>query len=528
MAVENGKSGRMGVVVLLIGSHVVGCQSGAPGSDVSSQGAATKDSTTCGNGVVDVGEDCDGDCSSICQLDDPCFTMSIEACRCMARHAPGPAVAGDECCPPDATVDTDSDCRRVEKVILETPECCGDLGQLVSIQPSWVVEERMHAILAVVCPPENCGPLGPRSVPMFYHVPALVELQAGSPVRKQVPAALGCIHGFSSEIMAPRSGLRCRAAVWGSSPCDPMPVTSVSSCNGQAVRVNVFGADGDRAYGLQHETLTAWSVLRTDDGPRIGQQVWSLQIPCEAVIRLAMIDPDGALLAYVGISVGQSSECAVGNFWRFGDRGEVVEEVQRGQLPMPQLPGDLQSLEIFMANRAVYGVRYFYNLGGVWMAALGLVDRTTLELMALLAPSGPWQAVLAEDSVVMLVEHAVVKWGLDGSLVWKTDLGIAPGSGSEESQDVEPSNDQKIVLGDRGTVFVADRGVHAVSPNGQLVWSWGTRSPVHALAFSPRGLLAMSGREVSLLDTGAERMARDGWPWKAPNGRGNRNYADRW
>lgn len=75
----------------------------------------------CGDGHVDPGEACDGDCPSICDDSDPCtkdvLTGKASTCDAICSHVPiAQATSGDGCCPMGATYATDKDC----------PQSCGD------------------------------------------------------------------------------------------------------------------------------------------------------------------------------------------------------------------------------------------------------------------------------------------------------------------------------------------------------------------------------------------------------------------
>jgi MYXO-CTERM domain-containing protein len=70
---------------------------------------------TCGNGVVDPGETCDGDCPTSCPSVDPCAPAKLvgSAATCDAHCTSTPVTAcasGDGCCPTGCTNATDSDC----------------------------------------------------------------------------------------------------------------------------------------------------------------------------------------------------------------------------------------------------------------------------------------------------------------------------------------------------------------------------------------------------------------------------------
>ncbi len=70
---------------------------------------------TCGNGVRDPGETCDGDCPTACDDGDVCtadlLTGSAETCDAACRFTPIPiCTGGDGCCPVGCTTATDPDC----------------------------------------------------------------------------------------------------------------------------------------------------------------------------------------------------------------------------------------------------------------------------------------------------------------------------------------------------------------------------------------------------------------------------------
>jgi MYXO-CTERM domain-containing protein len=69
----------------------------------------------CGNGMVDPGETCDGDCPAACDDGDPCTvdTLSGTAAACNAACTTAPTTActpGDGCCPAGCGSPADSDC----------------------------------------------------------------------------------------------------------------------------------------------------------------------------------------------------------------------------------------------------------------------------------------------------------------------------------------------------------------------------------------------------------------------------------
>ena len=88
-----------------------------------SQGDKTNVCDLCGNGKVDSGETCDtgitsgtGKCPTTCDDYKPCTTDALTGSKCTAKCVYTPItknINGDGCCPPGATVKTDSDCKTV-------------------------------------------------------------------------------------------------------------------------------------------------------------------------------------------------------------------------------------------------------------------------------------------------------------------------------------------------------------------------------------------------------------------------------
>jgi hypothetical protein len=86
----------------------------------------------CGNGAIDPGEFCDGDCPTkiYCNDNNPCTadTLLGSAKDCSARCVNTPIVlAGDNCCAPGQTQDTDPDCPVVkgcDNGVIEEGEIC--------------------------------------------------------------------------------------------------------------------------------------------------------------------------------------------------------------------------------------------------------------------------------------------------------------------------------------------------------------------------------------------------------------------
>jgi hypothetical protein len=69
----------------------------------------------CGNGVVETGERCDGDCPTSCKSADPCTSAIWENqegdCNYWCRYEPVTTYfSGDGCCPPGGDRVKDTDC----------------------------------------------------------------------------------------------------------------------------------------------------------------------------------------------------------------------------------------------------------------------------------------------------------------------------------------------------------------------------------------------------------------------------------
>lgn len=91
------------------GGDAGGSGGGAPG------GSGGVVGPSCGNGVVEAGETCDGDCPTTCDDGDACtddaLTGSAATCDATCGAAPKACSAGrDGCCPAGCTTDTDVDC----------------------------------------------------------------------------------------------------------------------------------------------------------------------------------------------------------------------------------------------------------------------------------------------------------------------------------------------------------------------------------------------------------------------------------
>ncbi|EYF01431.1 choice-of-anchor Q domain-containing protein [Chondromyces apiculatus] len=99
------------------GSGGAGAQGGAGGSgNAGGAGGAGGADAVCGNGIVEAGEACDGDCPATCADDGDACTASVlsgtpETCDVTCVDTPITAcVTGDGCCPTGCTAPGDLDC----------------------------------------------------------------------------------------------------------------------------------------------------------------------------------------------------------------------------------------------------------------------------------------------------------------------------------------------------------------------------------------------------------------------------------
>lgn len=89
--------------------------SGGEAAGGSGGGGGGATGPVCGNGSVEAGERCDGDCPATCDDGDACtddaLTGSAATCDATCGAAPKACTAGrDGCCPAGCTTDTDVDC----------------------------------------------------------------------------------------------------------------------------------------------------------------------------------------------------------------------------------------------------------------------------------------------------------------------------------------------------------------------------------------------------------------------------------
>jgi hypothetical protein len=99
---------------------------GMSGSMMSSQNLTPH----CGNGVVEAGEQCDGNCPTMCNTSDPCHPARLVGTKdaCDARCDMDEIVAcmnGDDCCPAACSATSDADCSAsCGNGVVEPPELC--------------------------------------------------------------------------------------------------------------------------------------------------------------------------------------------------------------------------------------------------------------------------------------------------------------------------------------------------------------------------------------------------------------------
>lgn len=70
--------------------------------------------SACGDGILQEGELCDGDCPRACDDEDPCtvdtYTGSVETCDAICIYEPAPCGGEDGCCSQGCTIEDDVDC----------------------------------------------------------------------------------------------------------------------------------------------------------------------------------------------------------------------------------------------------------------------------------------------------------------------------------------------------------------------------------------------------------------------------------
>jgi hypothetical protein len=105
------------------GGSAAGGASGSGGMGGSGENGGSAAGASCGDGVLDDGEQCDmaiasgaGSCPSACTTDDACAPRSLSGSGCDAHcetRAISDAIDGDGCCPAGADVASDRDCCRM-------------------------------------------------------------------------------------------------------------------------------------------------------------------------------------------------------------------------------------------------------------------------------------------------------------------------------------------------------------------------------------------------------------------------------
>lgn len=101
-------------LLLAASSLALACLAGCEEGGETTTGAPP-DGGLCGNGALDEGESCDGDCPSSCEDGDACtadsMTGSAQSCDLECAHTTITTCAnGDGCCPASCTAVSDSDC----------------------------------------------------------------------------------------------------------------------------------------------------------------------------------------------------------------------------------------------------------------------------------------------------------------------------------------------------------------------------------------------------------------------------------
>jgi len=111
------------------------CDDGDPCTAEShcNKGVCTGDAmeSCCGNGILETGETCDGDCKTECVATEPCkavyeFTGSPETCDVVCKIGPlDKCVPNDGCCPKGCSSTLDNDCEEsCGNGVVETGELC--------------------------------------------------------------------------------------------------------------------------------------------------------------------------------------------------------------------------------------------------------------------------------------------------------------------------------------------------------------------------------------------------------------------
>ena len=159
-----------GAAILAVALSTVSCQGTSTVDDNSADGSSPNASTsdagadvllqpdfevpeTCGNGAVDPGEQCDGNCPTTCAPAGTCeavtLTGSPDACNVQCSvSAIESCAGGDDCCPVGCTDATDSDCP-------PTTNCTpGDVAGLLQTYP---IEGTAHSGQIFAAPLDDGG-----------------------------------------------------------------------------------------------------------------------------------------------------------------------------------------------------------------------------------------------------------------------------------------------------------------------------------------------------------------------------------
>ena len=107
-----------------------GCDATAD-SDCVAENNNMVDAPVCGNGEIETGEICDGDCPTSCNDNDACTTDAISGapntCNVVCTNsAINACVSGDGCCPSGCSFQTDGDCACIPTTCQQMGKECGN------------------------------------------------------------------------------------------------------------------------------------------------------------------------------------------------------------------------------------------------------------------------------------------------------------------------------------------------------------------------------------------------------------------